>query len=80
VARLNRRRPGVIESPDKQLGTNDIRGILQTAIDNGTIPEPDLNTVYILFPDDSTAVNHAIAGAVMCEASSDTAFGYHTSS
>jgi hypothetical protein len=48
--------PVFIESTDNQLSAKDIRGILQAAIDNGTIPEPDSSSVYMLFLDDRTRV------------------------
>jgi hypothetical protein len=66
-----------IESTDKQLNAKDIRGILQAAIDNGTILEPDPSSVYMLFLDDRTRVNDKVASVVMCAPESDTAFRYH---
>jgi hypothetical protein len=60
------------------LSATDIHNILQTAINNNTIPEPtNPSNPYALFLDNATAVNDTTAGAVMCEATSDTAFGYH---
>jgi hypothetical protein len=60
------------------LSAADIHNILQTAINNNTIPEPtNPSNAYALFLDNATAVNDTTAGAVMCEATSDTAFGYH---
>src|SRR5947209_11168484 len=71
-----------ISSGDTDLNRTDIEGIFQTAITNGTLPDPGSNTssnVYILFLDDSTGVNGTFGGdlTVMCEASSDDAFGFH---
>jgi hypothetical protein len=67
-----------VASPDHDLSATDIHTILQTAINNMTIPEPiGSQTAYSLILDDATAVNDTIAGAVMCENTSDTAFGYH---
>lgn len=42
------------------------------------LPEPGSSQVCIIFLDDSTAVDDETAGVVMCEATSDNAFGYHT--
>jgi hypothetical protein len=67
-----------ISSSDHDLSTSDIHNIIQTAINNNQIPEPtNLSNCCILFLDDATGVNDATAGAVMCEATSDNAFGYH---
>jgi len=61
---------------------DDITTLIQNAINSTDpakhIPEPNASQVCILFLDDNTAVDDETAGAVMCEASSDTAFGYHT--
>lgn len=60
----------------------DITTLLQNAINSTDpakhLPEPNASQVCIMFLDDNTAVDDAAAGAVMCEATSDTAFGYHT--
>ena len=67
-----------IASSDHDLSAADIHGIVQGAITANTVPEPtDQATCYILFLDDSTAVNDTVDGVVMCEASSDNAFGFH---
>jgi hypothetical protein len=67
-----------IPSSNHDLSNADIINILQTAINNNTIPEPvNPSTAYVLFLDDATAVNDTTIGVVMCEASSATAFGYH---
>ncbi len=61
---------------------DDLTTILQNAINSTDpakhLPEPTASQVCILYLDDNTAVDDESAGAVMCEASSDTAFGYHT--
>lgn len=66
-----------IPSTDHNLSAADIHGILQSAIDNNMVPDASPSNAYILFLDDATAVDDTTTGAVMCEASSDTAFGYH---
>jgi hypothetical protein len=56
----------------------DIDNMLQNAIDTNIIPEPNnLSNVYIIYFDDNTGINDVPTGAVMCEANSDTAFGFH---
>jgi len=57
---------------------SDLTGLIQTAINNSVLPEPNASTCVIMYLDNNTAVDDAGAGAVMCEATSDTAFGYHT--
>jgi hypothetical protein len=65
-----------IASTDHDLSGGDIQTIVQNAITAGTVPEPtDQATCYILFLDDATAVNDG--SIVMCEPTSDTAFGFH---
>jgi hypothetical protein len=71
-----------IANSNQNLAQADIENILQTAINNNTIPDPGSNTssnVYVLVLDDSTAVNGSFGGepVVMCEATSDNAFGFH---
>jgi hypothetical protein len=66
-----------VPSPDHDLSAADIHGILQSAIDNNLVPDASPSNAYILFLDNATAVDDTTTGAVMCEASSDTAFGYH---
>jgi len=60
----------------------NIATLLQNAINSGTpathLPEPAGSDVCIIYLDDSTAVDDTVTGAVMCEATSDTAFGYHS--
>jgi len=67
-----------IASSDHDLSGADINNILQTAINGNQIPEPTNSSIcYVLFLDDATAVNDELNGAVMCEPTSDTAFGFH---
>ena len=58
------------------LSDTDIHSILQDAINNGKIPEPNnRSNVYVLFLDNNTGVK---GGTItMCEPKADTAFGYH---
>ena len=61
---------------------SNIVTLLQNAINSTnpatTLPEPAGSDVYVLYLDDNTAVNDSVTGAVMCEPTSDTAFGYHS--
>ncbi|QUD87707.1 hypothetical protein [Phenylobacterium montanum] len=69
-----------ISSSNHNLDRAAIEGVFQTAINNNTLPEPtDPSVVYVLFLDDSTGVNGTFGTdqTVMCEASSDDAFGFH---
>jgi hypothetical protein len=69
-----------VSSADHDLNRTDIENIFQTAINNGTIPEPtNPANCYILFLDDATGVNGTFGTdhTVMCEATSDDAFGFH---
>ncbi len=69
-----------IASSDHDLDRANIESVFQTAINNNTIPEPtNPSNVYILFLDDATGVNGTFGTdtTVMCEASSDDAFGFH---
>ncbi len=60
----------------------DLTTLLQNAINSTDpathIPEPTASQCVIMYLDNNTAVDDATAQAVMCEATSDTAFGYHT--
>src|SRR5271165_5482054 len=59
----------------------NIQSFLQTAINKGEIPEPPANNtaqVIIIYLDESVAVKDPALGIVMCEPSSDNAFGYHS--
>lgn len=67
-----------IASSDHDLSAADIHGFVQGAITAGNAPEPtDQATCFILFLDDSTAVNDTTDGVIMCAAHSDNAFGFH---
>jgi hypothetical protein len=66
-----------VPSPGNDLSADDIHGIIQSAIDNNLVPDASPSNAYIIFLDNATAVNDTTAGAVMCQASSDNAFGYH---
>lgn len=57
---------------------SDLVTLLQNAINSNSLPEPAGSDCYILYLADNLAVNDTVTGAVMCEASSDNAFGYHT--
>lgn len=65
----------MLANTNQNLTDNDIHGILQNAIDNGKIPEPNnRSNAYVVFLDDNTGVTGQI---VMCETGGDNAFGYH---
>jgi len=69
-----------IQNVPLNLTDNNIHTILQTAINNGVIPEPPQNNrthVQIIYLDETIAVNDPNLGIVMCEPSGDNAFGYH---
>jgi hypothetical protein len=66
-----------VASPDHDLSADDVHGLIQSAIDNGLVSDAGFSNAYILFLDNATAVDDTSAGAVMCQASSDNAFGYH---
>src|SRR5579863_9154080 len=56
----------------------DIDNMLQNAINTNVIPEPDNpSNAYIIYLDDNTGIDDVPTGSVMCEASSDSAFGFH---
>jgi len=64
--------------PNNNLTDAQIHSILQTAINNNTLPEPtNHSNLYMVFLDDATGVNDTSVGIVMCEKTSDDAFGYH---
>jgi hypothetical protein len=62
---------------------NDLTTLLQNAINSNNpathLPEPGPSDIYVMFLDDNTDVDDASTPnpVVMCEATSDTAFGYH---
>ena len=52
---------------------------IQDLINAGALPEPELSadSVALIFLDDGVAISDTKMGIVMCEPTSDTAFGYH---
>ncbi|HKT09198.1 MAG TPA: hypothetical protein VJR24_14965 [Gemmatimonadaceae bacterium] len=67
-----------VASTGSNLSASDVHAIVQGAITNGNVPEPtNPSQAHIIYLDDATAVDDVSAGAVMCETTSDTAFGYH---
>ena len=66
-----------IANTNTNLSADDVHALVQAAIDNGSVPDASARNVYLLVLDDVTGVNDSRAGAVMCEPTSDTAFGYH---
>ena len=69
-----------ISSVSANLTDNDIHSVIQSAINNGAIPEPPANNtthVLVIYLDENTAVSDTSLGIVMCEPSGDNAFGYH---
>jgi len=60
------------------LSGNDLRNTIQAAINSGAIPEPNANTVLVLYLGDELAVNDPQDGIEMCEPTNDNAFGFHT--
>lgn len=69
-----------IANSNNSLLDSDLQTIIQTAINNNTLPEPTTNSniVYIFFLDDNAGIDDVSAGFVMCEAGSPEAFGYHS--
>ncbi len=61
------------------LTDSNIRRIIQTAITGGILPEPTppSSIALIIYLDENTGVNDPAGGLVLCEATNDTAFGYH---
>ena len=66
-----------------QIDETAIHTTLQNLINSGAIPEPNDTGVkratpaVMIFLADNIAVDSANLGAVMCEPSGDSAFGYH---
>jgi hypothetical protein len=56
-----------------------IKALIQTCITAGVIPQPGTpaNTCLIIYLADNLAINDPGDGLVLCEATNDTAFGYH---
>jgi hypothetical protein len=61
------------------LANSDIENIVQSCINAGALPEPSqpADQIIVIFLDENTGVNDPGLGLVMCEPTSDTAFGYH---
>jgi hypothetical protein len=79
-------RASFVSSVASQLSDIDIHSNIQSCIDAGVLPEPSVATssarrstvTLIIYLDDTIAVNDPADGIVMCEATADTAFGYHS--
>jgi hypothetical protein len=58
---------------------SDIHATIQSCINAGALPEPGdpSNTCVIVYLAEGIGVDNAAEGIVMCEPTSDTAFGYH---
>lgn len=71
-----------VSNSTSPLTHDDLTTLLQNAINSTDpathLPEPNSSQVCIMFLDDNTAVDDESAGTIMCEATSDNAFGYHT--
>jgi len=67
-----------IANSSTSLLDSDLQGIIQTAINNNTLPEPvaGSNIVYVFCLDDNMGVNDG--ENILCEPSGDNAFGYHS--
>ncbi len=57
------------------LSDQQIHSIIQSAIDGGTLAEPNANSVLIIYLDDNTGVTSP--DTTLCEPKNDNAFGYH---
>src|ERR1700722_3830202 len=68
-----------IANTNHALLDSDLHTFIQNAINGKTLPEPTSgnSVVYIFFLDDSTGI--ADGTNILCEASGDNAFGYHSS-
>ena len=62
-----------------ELTDANIHARIQHLIDTGKLPEPatSADVVALIFLDDGITINDADLGIVICEPTSDTAFGYH---
>ena len=62
-----------------ELTDANIHARIQHLIDTGKLPEPatSADVVALIFLDDGITINDADLGVVICEPTSDTAFGYH---
>ena len=76
-------RSGFVGGVPAQIDETAIHTTLQNLINSGTIPEPNDTAVkrstpaVMIFLADNIAVDSVNLGAVMCEPSGDSAFGYH---
>ena len=70
--------PVFVTAPNNNLNAPDIHYILQTAINDNKVTEPNNpSNAYILFLDDNIAVNDTTYGYETCEPSNDNGFGFH---
>ena len=62
-----------------ELTDANIHARIQHLIDTGKLPEPatSADVVALIFLDDGITINDTDLGVVICEPTSDTAFGYH---
>ena len=76
-------RSGFVSGVPAQIDETTIHATLQNCINTGAIPEPSdagvkrATPAVMIFLADNIAVNSANLGAVMCEQTGDSAFGYH---
>lgn len=76
-------RSGFVSGVPANLDETSIHSTLQNLINTGAVPEPTGTglrravPVVMIFLADGIGVNSANLGAVMCEPSGDSAFGYH---
>ena len=56
----------------------DIHNTIQNCINASVLPEPNPNTCLVIYLADGIGVDDTTDDIVMCEASSDNAFGYHS--
>jgi hypothetical protein len=76
-------RSGFVTGVPNNIDETTIHSTIQNLINSGAIPEPTATgtkratVTLMIYLADSIAVNSANLGAVMCEPSGDTAFGYH---
>jgi hypothetical protein len=56
-----------------------VQALIQTSVNGGVIPQPGnpANTCVLIYLADNLAINDPSDGLVLCEATNDTAFGYH---
>jgi hypothetical protein len=73
-------RPMFVPGVASQLTETNIHTTIQSCINAGAIPEPTTpsHMAFMIFLSEGIAVNNPAIGVVMCEPTSDTAFGYHS--